>query len=93
VADGGGARPESAREIELPVAGGGGSGVGSGGEAQALEKRGRRGVEMGGQVEQHERRVSGSAAARLRGKEEGKGGGLGVGGATRHGGAMGPSPD
>jgi hypothetical protein len=79
VADGGGARPESARESGLPVARGGGPGAGSGGEARALERRGRRGVDTGGQVEQRERGASGSAAARQRGKEEGKGGGLGVG--------------
>jgi hypothetical protein len=48
VVDGGGARPISARESGLPVAGGGGPGAGSGGEARALERRGRRGVEMGG---------------------------------------------
>jgi hypothetical protein len=47
VADGGGARPESTRESGLPVAGGGGPGAGSGGEARALERRSRRGVEMG----------------------------------------------
>jgi hypothetical protein len=47
VADGGGARPESARERGLPVARGGGPGAGSGEEAQALERRGRRGVGMG----------------------------------------------
>jgi hypothetical protein len=40
VADGGGARPESARESGLPVAGGSGPGAGSGGEAQALKRRG-----------------------------------------------------
>jgi hypothetical protein len=39
VADGGGARPESARESGLPVAGGSGPGAGSGGEAQALKRR------------------------------------------------------
>jgi hypothetical protein len=32
----------------LPVAGGGGPGVGHGGEARALERRGRRGVGTGG---------------------------------------------
>jgi hypothetical protein len=52
VADGSGARPESMREKGLPVARGGGPGAGSGGEARALERRGRRGVEMGGRVEQ-----------------------------------------
>jgi hypothetical protein len=78
-ADDGGARPESARESGLSVAGGGGLGAGSGGEARALERRGQRGVKTGGRVEQRERGVSGSAAARQRGKEEGKGGGLGVG--------------
>jgi hypothetical protein len=48
VADGGGARPESTRESGLPVVGGSGPGAGSGGEARALERRGRRGVETGG---------------------------------------------
>jgi hypothetical protein len=72
VADGGGARPESTRESGLSVAGGGGPGAGSGGEAWALERRGRRGVETGGQVEQRERGASGSVAARQKGKEEGK---------------------
>jgi hypothetical protein len=79
VADSGGARPESVRESGLPVAGGNGPGAGSGGEARALERRGRRGVETGGRVEQRERGASGSAAVRQRGKEEGKGGGPGVG--------------
>jgi hypothetical protein len=83
----------SARESGLSVAGGRGSGAGSGGEARALERRGRRGVDTGGLVEQRERGASGSAAARQRGKEEGKGGGPGVGGATWRGGAMGPGPD
>jgi hypothetical protein len=64
VADDGGARLESTRESGLPVAGGGGTGAGSGGEARALERRGRRGAEMGGRVEQSERGASGSAAAR-----------------------------
>jgi hypothetical protein len=50
VADDGGARPESVREKGLPVAGGSGLGAGSGGEARALERRGRRGVETGGRV-------------------------------------------
>jgi hypothetical protein len=50
VADGGGAWPESVREKGMPVAEGGGLGAGSGGEARALEWRGRRGVEMGGRV-------------------------------------------
>jgi hypothetical protein len=50
VADGGGARPESARESGLPVAGGGNPGVRSGGEARALERRSRRGVETGERV-------------------------------------------
>jgi hypothetical protein len=93
VADGGGARPESARERGLPVAGGGGPSAGSGGEARALERRGRRGVETGGRVEQRERGASGSAAARQRGKEREKVGGSGRGGAMRRGGALGPSPD
>jgi hypothetical protein len=44
VADGGGAQPESTRERGLPVARGGGPGAESGGEAQALERRGRSGV-------------------------------------------------
>jgi hypothetical protein len=52
VADGGGARSKSTREIGLPVARGGGPGAGSGGEDRALERRSRRGVEMGGRVEQ-----------------------------------------
>jgi hypothetical protein len=50
VADGGGARPESTRESGLPVAGGGGLGAGSDGEARALKRRSRRGVEMGERV-------------------------------------------
>jgi hypothetical protein len=69
----------SARESGLSVAGGRGSGAGSGGEARALERRGRRGVDTGGLVEQRERGASGSAAARQRGKEEGKGGDPDVG--------------
>jgi hypothetical protein len=79
VADGGGARPESTRESGLLMAGGCGPCAGSGGEARALERRSQRGVEMGGRVEQREREASGSAAARQRGKEEGKGGGPSVG--------------
>jgi hypothetical protein len=43
VADDGGARPESARESGLPVAGGGGPGAGSGWEARALERGARAG--------------------------------------------------
>jgi hypothetical protein len=50
-ADNGGARPESVRESGLPMAGGGGPGAGSGGEARALERRGQRGVETAGRVE------------------------------------------
>jgi hypothetical protein len=88
VADGGGARLESTRESGLPVAGGGGLGAGSDGEARALERRGQRGVETGGLVEQREPGASGLAAAQQRGEEEGK-----AVGATRHGGAMGPGPD
>jgi hypothetical protein len=72
VADGGGARPESASERGLPVVGGGGPGAGSGGDAQALERRGRRGVGTCGRVEQRERGVSSSAAE---GKEKGRKGG------------------
>jgi hypothetical protein len=82
VADDGGARLESTRESGLLVAGGGGTGAGSSGEARALEGRGRGGAETGGRVEQRERGASGSVAARQRGKEEGKGGG-----------AVGPDPD
>jgi hypothetical protein len=59
----------------LPVAGGGGPGAGSGGEARVLERRGWRGVGTGEQVEQHERGASGSAAARQRGKKRGERGG------------------
>jgi hypothetical protein len=51
VADGGDARPESASERGLPVAGGGGPSVGSGGEARVLERRSRRGVGTGGRVD------------------------------------------
>jgi hypothetical protein len=51
VADGGGARPESVRERGLPVVAGDGPGVGSGGEARVLERRGRRGVGTGGRVD------------------------------------------
>jgi hypothetical protein len=93
VADGGGARPESARERGLPVARGGGPGAGSGGEARALERRSRRGVGTRERVEQRERGASGSAAARQRGKRREKGGGPRRGGATRRGGAMGPGTD
>jgi hypothetical protein len=50
VADGGGARPESTRESGLTVAGGGGTSAGSDGEARALERRSRRGVETGERV-------------------------------------------
>jgi hypothetical protein len=50
VADGVGARSESTRESGLPVAGGGGPGAGSGGEARVLERRSRRGVETGERV-------------------------------------------
>jgi hypothetical protein len=92
VADGGGARPESARETGLPVAEGGGPCAGSGGEARALERRGRRGVGMGGRVEQRERGASDSTAARQRGKRREKVGGLGSGGATRRRGAVGLAP-
>jgi hypothetical protein len=70
VADGGGARPEFTRESGLPVGGGSGLGAGSGGVARALERRGRRGVETGGRVEQREQGASDSAAARQRGKEK-----------------------
>jgi hypothetical protein len=93
LADGGGARPKSARERGLPVAGGGGPGAGSDGEARALEKRGRRGVGTGERVEQRERGASSSAAVRQRGRKRGESGGPGCGGATRRGGAVGPSPD
>jgi hypothetical protein len=61
--------------------------VGSGGEARALERRGRRGVGTGGRVEQRERGASGSATARQRGKKRGEMGG------PRRGGAVGPGPD
>jgi hypothetical protein len=50
VADSVGARSESTRESGLPVAGGGGPGAGSGGEARVLERRSRRGVETGERV-------------------------------------------
>jgi hypothetical protein len=70
-ADDEGAQPESARERGLPVARGGGPGVGSGGEARALERRGRRGVGTGGRVDARagSELLGGSAAE---GKEEGK---------------------
>jgi hypothetical protein len=61
VADGGGARPESTRESGLPVAGGGGPGAGSDGEARALKRRSRRGVETGERV--------GAVALERRGRE------------------------
>jgi hypothetical protein len=89
VADDSGARLESARESGLPVAGGGGPSAGSGGEARALESNG-------------DERTSGAALAGSerygdsvveREREEGKGEGSERGGATRHGGAMGPGPD
>jgi hypothetical protein len=54
------------------VAGGGGPGAGSSGEARALERRGQRGVETGGRVEQRERGASDSVVARERGKEREK---------------------
>jgi hypothetical protein len=69
VANGGGARPESVRESGLPVAGGSGPGAESSGEAQALERRGRRGVETGGRVEQRERLGNSTAEG---GKRRGK---------------------
>jgi hypothetical protein len=72
VADGDGARPKSARERGLPVAGGGGPGAGSGGESRALERSSRRGVGTGERVEQREWGASGSAAARQRGKRREK---------------------
>jgi hypothetical protein len=92
VVDDGGAQPESGRERGLPVVAGGGPGAGSGGEARALERRGRRGVGTGGRVDARagSERLGGSTAE---GKEEGKGGGPGCGGATRRGGAVGPGPD
>jgi hypothetical protein len=68
VADDGGAQSESVRQRGLPVTGGGGPGAGSGGEAWALERRGQRGVETGGRVEQRERGTSDSAAVWQRGK-------------------------
>jgi hypothetical protein len=74
------------------MAGGGGPGAGSDGEARALERKSRRGVGMGERVEQREWGASGSAAARQRGKRE-KMGGPGRGGARRRGGAVGPGPD
>jgi hypothetical protein len=64
VADGGDARPESARERGVPVAGGGGPGAGRGGEARVLERRSQRGVGTGERVEQRERGASGSTVAR-----------------------------
>jgi hypothetical protein len=71
-ADGAGARPESTRERGLPVAGGGGPGAWSGGEARAFKRRSRRGVGTGERVEQRERGASGSTAARQRGKRREK---------------------
>jgi hypothetical protein len=68
----GGARPESVRERGLSVAGGGGPGAGSGGEARVLERKSRRGVGTGERVEQHERGASGSTAARQKGKRREK---------------------
>jgi hypothetical protein len=79
VADDGGARPVSARERGLLVAGGDGLGAGSGGEARALERRSQRGVGMGERVEQREQGASGSAAARQREKGREKVGVPGVG--------------
>jgi hypothetical protein len=78
VADDGGARPESARERGLPVAGGGGPGAGSGGEARALE-RSRSGLGTGGRVEHREWGASGLVATRQRGKRREKVGVPGVG--------------
>jgi hypothetical protein len=89
VANDGGARPESVRESGLPVAGGSGPGAESSGEAQALERRGRRGVETGGRVEQRER-LGNSATEGERGGERW---GSGRGGATWRGGAVGPGSD
>jgi hypothetical protein len=64
VADGGGARPESAREKGPLVAEGAGLGAGSSGEARALERRCRRGVETGGRV--------GVVALQRRGRRRGR---------------------
>jgi hypothetical protein len=75
------------------VAGGGGPGARSSGEAQVLERRGRRGVGTegtSGAARAGSEWLSGSAAE---GKEEGKGGGPKRGGATWRGGAVGPGPD
>jgi hypothetical protein len=44
-------------------------------------------------VEQRKRGASGSVVARQRGKEEGKGGGPGMGVPRGAGGAVGPGPD
>jgi hypothetical protein len=76
------------------VAGGGGPGAGSGGEARALKRRSQRGVGTGGRVDtvalEHRGRRRGREGKK---REGGKGGGPGRGGATWHGGAMGPGPD
>jgi hypothetical protein len=67
VVDGGGARPKSARESGLPVAGGGGPGAGSGGEARALERGGRSRVGVEGVDERARSRFE--RLGRRRGRE------------------------
>jgi hypothetical protein len=74
VVDGGSARPESMRKIGLPVAGGGGPGAGSGGEAQALERRSRRGVETGDEWARS--RLSGTVIGTAEGERKERGGGV-----------------
>jgi hypothetical protein len=64
VADGGGARPESAREKGPLVAEGAGLGAGSSGEARALERGCQRGVETRGRV--------GAVALERRGRRRGR---------------------
>jgi hypothetical protein len=90
VVDGGSARPESMRKIGLPVAGGGGPGAGSGGEAQALERRSRRGVETGDEWARS--RLSGTVIGTAEGERKERGGG-GCGSSTWRGTASwGPTP-
>jgi hypothetical protein len=72
VADGGSARLESTRKIGQPVAGGGGPGAGSGGEAQALERRSRRGVETGDEWARS--RLSGAVISTAEGERKERGG-------------------
>jgi hypothetical protein len=93
VADGSGARPESARESGLPMAGGNGPGCGerwggSGAREEGSERSGDGWTS--GAARTGSERLGDSGAEGERG---GKRWGSGRGGATRRGGAVGPGPD